>query len=148
MEYLTAHHQEPPSKPFGQKALDYHRSYLLDYFRSGGFPGIQFMIQNEKLETLQSYVETVIFRDVIERHQISNTSLMKYFIIFLLKTIATPFSINKFYNDIKSQGHKAGKDTLYTISKMPFSFFPFLSSPNLFVICKLHPRKYMPLTMA
>jgi predicted AAA+ superfamily ATPase len=113
-EYLTAHHLELPSKPFGQKALDYHRSYLLKYFQVGGFPGVQLMSPNEQLETLQNYVETVIFRDVIERHQISNTSLMKYFIGFLLKNISVPFSINKFYNDIKSQGYKVGKDTLYS----------------------------------
>ncbi|OHE77557.1 MAG: ATPase [Verrucomicrobia bacterium RIFCSPHIGHO2_12_FULL_41_10] len=114
LEYLMAHDQELPVKPFGQKSLDYHRKYLLEYFHSGGFPGIQLMQQNEKLETLQGYVETVIFRDVIERHKISNVSLMKYMISFLLKNIATPFSINKFHNDIKSQGHKAGKDTLYS----------------------------------
>jgi hypothetical protein len=86
----------------------------LKYFRTGGFPGIQLMAPNEQLETLQNYVETVIFRDIIERYQISNISLMKYFINFLLKNFATSFSINKFYNDIKSQGHKAGKDTLYS----------------------------------
>jgi predicted AAA+ superfamily ATPase len=113
-EYLISHHHELPSKPFGQRALDHHLNYLLNYFQVGGFPGIQSMTRNEQLETLQGYVETVIFRDVIERHQISNTALMKYFINFLLKNIATPFSINKFYNDIKSQGHKAGKDTLYS----------------------------------
>lgn len=114
LEYLTAHHQELPSKPFGQRTLDYHHSYLLKYFHAGGFPGVQSMSPNEQLETLQNYVETVIFRDVIERHQISNISLMKYFINFLLKNTASPFSINKFYNDIKSQGYKVGKDTLYS----------------------------------
>jgi predicted AAA+ superfamily ATPase len=114
LEYLTAHRQKPPSKPFGQRALDDHRSYLLKYFRTGGFPGVQSMPANEQLETLQNYVETVVFRDIIERYQISNISLMKYFIGFLLKNIAAPFSINKFYNDIKSQGYKVGKDTLYS----------------------------------
>lgn len=114
LEYLTSHHQEPPSKPFGQKALDHHRSYLLEYFHKGGFPGVQYMPSHEHLATLQSYVETVVFRDVIERYQISNISLMKYFINFLLKSIAAPFSVNKFYNDIKSQGYKVGKDTLYS----------------------------------
>lgn len=114
LEYLTAHQYEFPSKPLGQKALDHQRQILLEYFREGGFPGVQLMNPNEKLETLQNYVETVIFRDVIERHQISNTTLMKYFIGFLLKNIAAPFSINKFYNDVKSQGHKVGKDTLYS----------------------------------
>ena len=113
-EYLKAHHLELPSKPFGKKTLDQHRSYLLDYFRIGGFPGIQSMNSNEQLETLQSYVETVIFRDIVERHQIANIALLKYLIGFLLKSVSAPFSINKFYNDIKSQGHKIAKDTLYS----------------------------------
>jgi uncharacterized protein len=114
LEYLVAHHYELPSKPFGQKSLDYHHSHLLQYFHSGGFPAIQSLRQNEKLETLQGYVETVIFRDIIERYQISNVSMMKYFIRFLLKNIAAPFSVNKFYRDITSQGYKVGKDTLYS----------------------------------
>ncbi|MBM3198633.1 MAG: ATP-binding protein, partial [Chlamydiae bacterium] len=126
LEYLLAHHQEPPQKPFGQKSLDYHRSYLLQYFRGGGFPGVQSMSLNEQLETLQSYVETVIFRDIIERYQISNVHLMKYFIGFLLKNAASLFSINRFYNDVKSQGYKVGKDTLYTyLSYLEDAFLVF-----------------------
>ncbi len=113
-EYLLAHQLELPTKPFGKKMLDHQRSYLLDYFRIGGFPGIQAMPANEQLDSLQNYVETVIFRDVIERHQIQNVALLKYFIQCLLKNAASPFSINKFYNDVKSQGHKVGKDTLHS----------------------------------
>jgi predicted AAA+ superfamily ATPase len=113
-EYLLTHNIELPSPPLGQKVLDYHRGHLLTYFRSSGFPGVQSMLPNEQLETLQSYVETVIFRDVIERHQISNIALMRYFINFLIKNISSQFSINKFYNDIKSQGFIVGKDTLYS----------------------------------
>lgn len=112
-EYLNAHLLQPPTKPFGQKMLDHHKSYLLKYFQAGGFPGVQFMSPNEQIEALQSYVETVIFRDIIERYQVSNIALLKYLIHFLLKNISSPFSVNKFYNDIKSQGHKVGKDTLY-----------------------------------
>lgn len=113
-EYLITHQLEGPKKPFGKKMSDQQRSYLLNYFRIGGFPAIQFMSSNEQLESLQNYVETVIFRDVVERHQIENVTLLKYFINFLLKSSSAPFSINKFYNDIKSQGYKAAKDTLYS----------------------------------
>lgn len=112
-EYLISHHQKQPTKPFGKKTLDSQRKNLLKFLEIGGFPGIQMMNHQEQLETLQNYVETVIFRDVVERHQISNITLLKYFIQFLLKGVAAPFSINKFYNDIKSQGFKAGKDTLH-----------------------------------
>ena len=113
-EFLATHNLDLPSKPFGKKMLDQQRSTFLKYFQMGGFPAVQSMLPNEQLETLQNYVETVIFRDIIERYQISNVALLKYFIGFLLKNVASPFSINKFYNDIKSQGHKVGKDTLYS----------------------------------
>lgn len=125
-EFLTSHHRELPKVPLGKKTLDHQRSYLLDYFQKGGFPGVQFMPPNEHLETLQNYVETVIFRDVVERHQIGNIALMKYFIGFLLKSVASPFSVSKFYNDIKSQGYKVGKDTLYSyLSYLEDAFLVF-----------------------
>lgn len=113
-EYLTAHGFSVPTGPFGKKVLDQQRAHLLDYFRIGGFPGVQKMSANERLESLQNYVEMVTFRDIVERHQITNTALLKYFIGFLLKNVSAPFSIHKFYNDIKSQGHKVAKDSLYS----------------------------------
>lgn len=113
-EFLATHHLSLPKKPFGNITMDQQRAYLTDYFRVGGFPGVQFMQANEHLETLQNYVETVIFRDIVERHQVTNLVLLKYLIQSLLKNCAAPFAINKFYNDIKSQGHKVAKDTLHS----------------------------------
>lgn len=113
-EFLQAHHLDLPKEPLGKKMLDQQRSHLLHYFRVGGFPGIQTMPPNEQLESLQTYVEMVIFRDIVERHQITGIDLLKYFMHFLIKNVAAPFSINKFYNDIKNQGFRVGKDTLYS----------------------------------
>jgi len=64
-------------------------------------------------DTLQSYVDTVILRDIVERHNISNISLLKYLTKSLLVNAAAPFSITKFYNTIKSQGYKVSRETLY-----------------------------------
>jgi hypothetical protein len=52
-------------------------------------------------------------KDIIERHNISNLTLLKYLTKTLLINAAAPFSINKFYNDIKSQGYKVSRETLY-----------------------------------
>ncbi len=112
-EYLACHHLELPSLPFGKKGLDYHRKFLLDYFRVGGFPAVQGRNPNEQVEMLQSYVETVVFRDIIERYKIENIALLKYLILSLLKNCSSPFSVNKFYKDMQSQGYKVAKDTLY-----------------------------------
>lgn len=113
-EYLATHKLEKPSSSMGGQSLDKQRSYLLDYFHIGGFPGVQTLPPNERLETLQNYVETVVFRDIVERHQIANVELLKYFTHSLLKNISAPFSVNKFYKDIKSQGYKVSKDTLHS----------------------------------
>ncbi|MCE5294916.1 MAG: ATP-binding protein [Chlamydiales bacterium] len=113
-EFLQAHDHAIPKGPFGKKSLDVLRQHLLTYLDIGGFPGVQHMHPASRLQTLQGYVETVILRDIIERHKVSNVQLLRYMITSLIKNAAAPFSINKFYNDCKSQGYKVGKDTLYT----------------------------------
>lgn len=113
LEFLKAHSITPPKHPFGKRSLDEMRKVLLNYLQMGGFPAVQFLSPSERLQVLQGYVETVIFRDIVERHKVTNLPLLRYMIITMMKNVAAPFSINKFYNDIKSQGHKVGKDTLY-----------------------------------
>jgi len=113
-EYLVAQKIEKPEKPFGRKSLDIIRKHLLDYFKTGGFPAVQHMPMNEWRDTLQGYVDTVILRDIVERHNVSNITLLKYLTTTLLKNAATSFSVNKFYNNVKSQGYKIGKDTIHT----------------------------------
>jgi len=112
-EYLVTHKIPPQKRPFGQASLDMMQKHLLDYFSKGGFPAVQTMPDNERIETLQGYVDTVILRDITERHQIANIPLLRYLVTSLLKNAATIFSVHKFYNDIKSQGYKVGKDTIH-----------------------------------
>lgn len=113
-EYLDSNGIIMPPKPFGKKVLDQYQAHLLEFFQKGGFPGIQGVSSHERLEILQNYVEVVVFRDIVERHKVSNIKLLKYFVSVLLKNIASKFSIHKFHKDINSQGYKAGKDTLYS----------------------------------
>ncbi len=113
-EYLSAHQIKPLKGPFGQASLDLMKSHLLNYFSRGGFPAVQAMSMNDWRETLRNYVDTTLLRDIIERHNIGNTQLLKYLATSLLKNAASPFSINKFFNDIKSQGLQVSKETLHT----------------------------------
>lgn len=126
-EYLQCHQIKLPKKPFGNAGFDLMQNKLLDYFQMGGFPGVQNMPENEHVETLQNYVDTVMLRDVIERHNISNIPLLKYLTNTLLKNAASIFSIHKFYNDIKSEGYKVGKDTIHLyLSYIQDAFLVFL----------------------
>lgn len=112
-EFLEFHHLFEKETPFSAKKRDVHLKYLQNYLETGGFPAIQFLDANEKRDILQNYVDAVVFRDVIERYNIVNHALIKYLIKTLLKNCAAPFSVNKFFKDVKSQGYSVAKDTLY-----------------------------------
>jgi len=112
-EYLLAHAVKKPAKSHGKITMDIYQQQFKNFLKVGGFPAIQGMPENIARETLQNYVETVIFRDVVERHRVTNIALLKYLTSTLLKNMSSLFSGNKFYNDIKSQGYSVAKDTIY-----------------------------------
>lgn len=62
---------------------------------------------------LHEYINMVIYKDLIERYQLSNHYLIKYLVKFLLNNTGNPLSINKMYNDFKSMGLKVAKQSLY-----------------------------------
>ena len=85
------------------------RAYLLE----GGFPEVQQVENAYRIRILQDYLNVVILRDLIERYRISNTVPLRYMIRHIMNAPASFFSVNKFYNDLKSQGIACGKNTLH-----------------------------------
>tara|TARA_B110000459_G_scaffold118274_1_gene130451 strand:+ start:1123 stop:2373 length:1251 start_codon:yes stop_codon:yes gene_type:complete len=112
-EFRSAHNLAIPKLPFSRQAYDIANKQMESFFIKGGFPAVQHMEPHDWRATLQSYIDTVILRDIIERHNISNAALLKYLIKTLIINAATVFSVNKFYNDIKSQGYKVSRETIY-----------------------------------
>lgn len=112
-EYLLSQKVKTEYTSFGKKTLDVLHHEFLTYLTIGGFPEVVNLKLDHRNKILQEYVDVVIFRDIIERYDITNTQLMKYMIKSLLNATASPFSVNKFFNDLKSQGMMIGKSTLY-----------------------------------
>lgn len=83
------------------------------YLYCGGFPEILGYREEFRLKTLQEYFNLILYKDLIERYDIRNFALVKYLLRFLLANNANPFSVNKFYNDSKSQGYQISKDTIH-----------------------------------
>jgi predicted AAA+ superfamily ATPase len=105
------------SVPMGKKTYDGFVKLLEIYLHIGGFPEVISVTSDTKNRILQDYVNAVIMRDIIERYNISNIILIHYIIKSLLKNVGTSFSINKFFNDVKTQGISASKNTLYEYLK-------------------------------
>jgi len=116
-EFLRAKKVNIDQSLYDKKTQDKLNQLFLGYLSEGGFPEVISYAPDVRQQTLQDYLDIVIYRDIIERHQIKNPTVIKYMILSMMHNVSKPFAINKFYNDLKSQGYQIGKDILYEYAK-------------------------------
>lgn len=96
---------------YSQKRFSINK-HLGTYLRLGGFPEIVLEKNSDlKIRTLKEYIETMFFRDLIERYRIKNQALIRELMKYLASNTASLFSLNAFYNWIK-QTYPLTKRTL------------------------------------
>jgi len=88
---------------------------LLEYLETGGFPEAQGIEPRDRIPLIRGYVDLMVLRDVIERHGVTNIEALRRLQRHLLANPASPFSVSKFYRDLKSQHVAVGEDTLYDL---------------------------------
>lgn len=90
-------------------------SAFREYCEEGGFPEVvSARSKSEKVKILQTYFSTMLFRDMIEHYNIgASVSVVRYFLKRVMNNLTKPTSVNNIYNDLKSQGLKVSKDSLY-----------------------------------
>jgi predicted AAA+ superfamily ATPase len=106
---------------------------FIAYLQAGGFPEVQGIESEFRVRILQDYLDVVILRDLVERYQIAGTVALRYLIRHLINSAAALFSVNKFYNDLKSQGIAVSKNTLH-------QYLAYLSDAYLFFEVPIHTR--------
>lgn len=116
-EYLDHHGRAVPDD---MRLLTSRQRTALDhafaeYLTCGGFPEAQGLDRAERDELLQSYVDIILLRDVIERHGIANATALRQLVRRLLSAPAGLFSVQKFFAEMKSQGIAVTRDTLHTM---------------------------------
>ena len=89
----------------------------------GGFPELIPFDDRIKLQVLQEYFNVMLYRDLVERYEIRDVSILKFLLKRLIGSFTKEFSINKLYNDLKSRGFSIGKDTLYQMVDEIFSIY-------------------------
>ena len=93
--------------------LAHIKNMMEKFLTQGGFPELIFLNDKFKIATLQEYFDVLIYRDLIERYNITNSVALKFFIKRVLSSSTKIVSINKIYNELKSNNIKIGKNTLY-----------------------------------
>lgn len=116
-EYLRHRGEEPRDEPalWTPAQRSSLEKEFANYLRSGGFPEAQHLPTRTRVPLLQSYVDTVLFRDVVERHEVSQVAALRWLVRYLLRNPAGKVSVRRLYDDLRSQGHSVGRDTASTL---------------------------------
>jgi predicted AAA+ superfamily ATPase len=104
---------------------------LRSYLTQGGFPEVTNLEPNFSNQILQNYVDTVILRDVVERHNITSINPLRQLTLQILRNPSNLMSINKFHGDMRARAIPISKDTLYAI-------FGHLEDSYLFQSISIH----------
>ncbi|PIW08021.1 MAG: ATPase [Comamonadaceae bacterium CG17_big_fil_post_rev_8_21_14_2_50_60_13] len=86
-----------------------------EYLREGGFAEVQGLAPTLRIELLQGYVDTVLFRDVVERYGVSQVAALRWLIRQCLRNPAGALSVHRLHLDLKAQGLGVAKDAVHAM---------------------------------
>ena len=116
-EFLRHRGEEPRAEPRRWTADE--RSLVEkrfgEYLVEGGFPEAQGLTRALRVELLQGYVDTVLFRDVLERYGVSQVSALRWIVRHCLRNPAGSMSVHRLFRDLKEQGHAVSKDSVHAL---------------------------------
>lgn len=100
------------SSPYSSLRGDILR--IFDEYRSaGGFPQVVSEGDDrQKREILDVYFSTTYYRDIVDRHNIRAEAVLDSLMRYIIDTYGTLFSVSRFTDLLKRDGHKVSKHTV------------------------------------
>jgi uncharacterized protein len=83
-----------------------------EYWETGGFPEVVGLDRRLRIKTHQEYWGAMLFRDLIERHDISHPKAVTDLAHRLVDNTGSLYSVNNLTGYLKSLGHKAPKSAV------------------------------------
>ena len=83
-----------------------------EYWKTGGFPEVAGLGPPLRIKTHQEYWGAMLFRDLIERHDISHPRAVTDLAHWLVDNIASLYTVNRLTGYLKSLGHRAPKSAV------------------------------------
>ena len=83
-----------------------------EYWETGGFPEVAGLDRLLRIRIHQEYFTAMLFRDLVERHDISHPRAVTDLAHWLLDNTASMYSVNNLTGYLKSLGHKAPKSAV------------------------------------
>ena len=83
-----------------------------EYWETGGFPEVAGLDRYLRIKIHQEYFRAVLFRDLVERHDVSHPKALTDLAHRLVDNTAALYSVNSLTGYLKSLGHKAPKSAV------------------------------------
>lgn len=83
-----------------------------EYWETGGFPEVMKLDRHLRIKTHQEYFHAVLFRDLVERHDVPHPKAIADLAHWLVDNTASLYSVNRLTGYLQSLGHKAPKSAV------------------------------------
>jgi len=93
-----------PSGPYSSRTAGILRHAMQRYLDEGGFPDVQGDDYRIRVKTLQGYVDAVLYRDVIERHEVPSVQSLRYTLEYIKYNFAHKISTRSISGVLKGLG--------------------------------------------
>ena len=93
-----------PSGPYSSRTAGILRHAMQRYLDEGGFPDVQGDDYRIRVKTLQGYVDAVLYRDVIERHEVPSVQSLRYTLEYIKNNFAHKISTRSISGVLKGLG--------------------------------------------
>ena len=97
------------SPPFAAKARLLVQKAFEEFWECGGFPEVVGLDRRLRIKTHQEYFNAVLFRDLVERHDVAHPRAVVDLAHWLVDNTASLYTVNSLTGYLKSLGHKAPK---------------------------------------
>lgn len=110
-EFLDYKEIESDGPLSAKKRLTIQKTFE-EYRETGGFPEVAGLNQMLRIKTHQEYFNAMLFRDIVERHDISHPRAVTDLAHWLVDNTGSLYSINNLTGYLKALGHKAPKSAV------------------------------------
>ena len=110
-EFVRVRGMNPEGPPTSKRRLMLAKHFDA-YWRIGGFPEVLDANDKIRVMTHQEYLNTILFRDVIERHDVAHPRAVADLAAWLIDNTASTYSVNSLTGYLSALGHKMPKSTV------------------------------------
>ena len=137
--------EKPPQFGFTPRLKGILRKSVREYLERGGFPDVQDVSQRMRVAMLQGYVDAVLYRDVIERHNVASVQALRYTLDYLFHNYARRTSTRNIANVLKNISVSANRESISDYIdwlKDAYLVYPVPVMSDSLAVKRVNPDKY------